>query len=73
MTIDIITRYSGEAERSSFEASGDGKHMEIATMDLETGEVNIVFTGEEFSRERFEEYGGKVQEDSYRRGFKFSQ
>lgn len=65
MPKEIIERYSGVFSRPMFNVSGDGDCLQISVRDLETGEEEVLFTGHEFSPEKYEERGGKKEEDRF--------
>lgn len=62
---EVITRRTGPDTAPRFSLNAAGESTQIAIRDTETGNVEVIFTGESFSEEEYELQGGADKERRY--------
>lgn len=55
----IITRQIGPNSQPRFDLNGAGDTLQIAVHDTDAGTTEVIFTGDKFSEEKYQEQGAE--------------
>jgi hypothetical protein len=58
----IIIRQTGPNTQPRFSLNGAGDSLQVAVHDMETGAIETIFTGNQFSEEEYAKQGGAKDE-----------
>lgn len=61
----VIVRQTGPNTQPRFDINGAGNTLQIAVHDMDTGAMEVVFTGDKFCEEEYQKQGGAEDEKKY--------